>query len=293
MSNPAQLRLSVELVRFVAAFGVVVAHAQASPRDWVGHLSLGIFLILTAFLAMQSMQRAGGRYKLLPRMRRILLPWLFWCLFFRLVAYALAGRALPVLSDPWSLLYGPTIHLWFLPFVALAMICVAPVGRLVTDDRTLAIALGLWLAFTALAFALHETSLPEPLAQWTFAAPLYLYGLLLAPAHRLNRAGWLVAAAALVSCAGGLMTLAPWPWAVLIAALIFEAAWRLDLHHPILPALGAVAFGIYLMHPFFMLAVWKLLGPDTARLPAAIAAFALSWAATEAARRLPGFRLVV
>ena len=69
MSNPAQLRLPVELVRFVAAFGVVVAHAQASPRDWVGHLSLGVFLILTAFLAMQSMQRAGGRYKLVPQMR--------------------------------------------------------------------------------------------------------------------------------------------------------------------------------------------------------------------------------
>ena len=92
MSNPAQLRLSVELVRFVAAFGVVAAHAQASPRDWVGHLSLGVFLILTAFLAMQSMQRAGGRYKLVPRMRRILLPWLFWCLFFRLVDYALVAQ---------------------------------------------------------------------------------------------------------------------------------------------------------------------------------------------------------
>lgn len=293
MSNPAPLRLSVELARFVAAFGVVVAHAQASPRDWVGHLSLAVFLILTAFLAMLSMERAGGRYKLAPRMRRILLPWLFWCLVFRLVDLALAGRMFPVLSDPWSLLYGSTIHLWFLPFVALAMIWVAPVGRRVRDARALAVTLGLWLGLSVLAFALHEANLPAPLAQWSFAAPLYLYGLLLAPAHRLNRAGWLIAAAGLASCAGALMTHTPWPWTVLIAALIFEAVWRLNLRHPILPALGAVAFGIYLMHPFFILAVWKVLGPDTAWFPAAAVAFTLSWAATEAARRLPGFRLVV
>ena len=61
MKKSAAHRPSIDLARFVAAFGVVVAHAYVSPNDWVGHLSLGLFLILTAFLAVQSAQRAGGR----------------------------------------------------------------------------------------------------------------------------------------------------------------------------------------------------------------------------------------
>ena len=51
---PAGFRDSIELARFVAAFGVVIAHAVLSPKDWFGHTALSLFLILTAFLMAQS-----------------------------------------------------------------------------------------------------------------------------------------------------------------------------------------------------------------------------------------------
>lgn len=296
-SKPAvQHRQSMDLARFVAAFGVVAAHALASPRDWVGHLSLGLFLILTAFLAIQSAERAGGRYPWIARARRLVLPWLFWSAVFRLLDILLShdpARFIP-LTNPWSLLIGSTIHLWFLPFVMLAMALVQPVARLVRSPASLMAGSGLILAVGLPLFWLHEyLPMPDPLPQWAFGLPLYVYGLLLAPAHRLNRPLLPLAAMALLTAAGWAMAGKPWALTALIAALAFELFWRLPLRHPLLPALGRVAFGIYLMHPFFMLVAYKIFGPDAGFWTKTFTAFLLSWAATVIALRLPVIRRLV
>ncbi len=85
---------------------------------------------------------------------------------------------------------------------------------------------------------------------------------------------------------------APWTLTILFALVGFELFWRLPLRGAWLAPLGKAAFGIYLVHPFFMLVVYKLAGPDVNRLLGAVLAFLMSWAAVAVLRRWPPFARV-
>lgn len=291
MKTAVQHRQSIDLARFIAAFGVVAAHVNGTPDDWVGHLSLGLFLVLTAFLAVQSAQRAGGHYPFLARARRILLPWLVWSAFYRLLWLRVSDQPerFRLLSDPWSLLYGSVIHLWFLPFVALAMAAVGPAVRHIRTPAALYWACGGLLALSAPLLVLHTWGhLPQPLAQWSFSVPLYGLGLLLGIAHPMGRVMAPVAATALMTgFAAGLQGELPWPWTIGGAVLLFELFWWLPLRGRMLPMMGQAAFGIYLSHLFFLLLSYKLFGAGTDRFVLTCTTFLMSWAAVTLLRRIP------
>ncbi|MGV8954715.1 MAG: acyltransferase [Cypionkella sp.] len=294
--KPASYRQAIDLARFIAAFGIVAAHAYAMEEDWVGHSALGLFLVLTGFLAVQSMQRSGGRYPFVARARKLILPWVFWSLVFRIVLLKVndGPDRFAILTDPWSLLVGPMVHLWFLPFVMLAMVLVEPVGRMVTTPRRLAVALGLVVLMSLPMFwAIRFLPLPVPLPQWLFALPVYALGLLIGIAHQVQRAHWPVIAAGVMTAAALFLTEgAPWAYTVLGSVMAFEVFWRLPLRGAWLPKLGQVAFGIYLIHPFFMLVVYKFAGAEVDRFLATVVVFALSWVATVLLRQLAFFRRV-
>jgi surface polysaccharide O-acyltransferase-like enzyme len=293
MTKVSGHRQGIDLARFIASFGVVIAHATISPRDWIGHLSLSLFLILTAFLAAQSALRAGGAYAFAPRAQRLILPWLVWSLFYRLVDEAIADVpfANGLISDPWSLLAGASIHLWFLPFVGMAMVLVGPILRAVTTAERLMMACLILVGFSAPLFFAHETlHLPEPLPQWAFALPCYVLGLLLAIGHQLGKA-WvpILTSVALTAVAVWLGKGAPWTVTIVCSVLLFEFFWRLPLRSDWLPPLGQAAFGIYLAHPFFMLVVYKFFGADVNVILGACLAFLMSWVFITVARRFAPF----
>lgn len=293
MTQPAAPhRQAIDLARFIASFGVVVAHAFAMENDWVGNLSLGLFLILTAFLAVQSALRTG-RYPFGTRAKKLVLPWLFWSAVFRVVMLKVSDDPgkWQLLSDPYSLLVGSSVHLWFLPFVMLAMVLVEPAARVIRSPRALAVALvGLVALSVPLFWALGLPGLPVPAPQWLFALPVYALGLLLGLAHHLGRPGWAMLAATVLSVlAFGLSDGAKWSFTIVVAVLTFEAFWRMPLRGRWLPFLGQAAFGIYLVHPFFLLVVYKLFGAGVDRALAAVLTFAMSWVAVLLLRRIPFF----
>jgi len=286
-------RQSVDLARFLACFGIVAAHAYALEDDWIGHLSLGLFLVLTGFLAMQSYQRAGGNYDFRSRAARLVPPWLFWSAFFRLVDLKVsdAPDKWQLLRDPWTLFVGGAIHLWFLPFIILAMLLVKPVGRFVATPERLAVALiVLVLVSVPMFWAMYVYMPPAPLTQWLYGLPVYTLGLLVGVAHPMARAVWPVIAGVGMALGAYLVTeAAPWAWTIGAAVLLFEVFWRMPLQNRWLPKLGQAAFGIYLLHPFFMLVTYKFGGPEVDRLLATLATFAMSWAAVVLLRRIPIF----
>ncbi len=290
-------RQGIDFARFIAAFGVVLAHVLASPADWVGHVALSLFALLTAFLAVKSAERAGGAYAYGPRLRRLLLPWVVWSLFYWVVEAAITDGPdkFRPLVDPWSLLYGGAIHLWFLPFIGLAMGLVGPaVSYISTPARLLGTAV-LLVGVSAPLFWAHEAlSLPAPLAQWAFTLPCYALGLLLAKAQGLGRPGIaLVTGVVLAGLAIWMGQAAPWTFTVLAGLLGFELFWRLAPRGNWAVHLGQVAFGIYLIHPFMMLVLYKftpqLTGPELPVLLPAAVDFLVSWGVVVALRRLPAF----
>ena len=71
-SSKAGYRRSVDLARFVAAFGIVWDHARAPYAD-IGYTALALFLVLTSFLAVGSFERSDGKRFWLSRAQRIAL----------------------------------------------------------------------------------------------------------------------------------------------------------------------------------------------------------------------------
>jgi surface polysaccharide O-acyltransferase-like enzyme len=235
----------------------------------------------------------SGRYPFVARARKLVLPWLFWSLVFRVVMLKVSDDPgkWQLLTDPWSLLVGSSVHLWFLPFVMLAMVLVEPAGRLIRTPRALAVVLVGLVGLSALMFWAHGVpGLPVPMPQWLFGVPVYGLGLLLGLAHHLERPRWPMLAAMAMSViayvvSGGAL----WSFTVVAAVLAFEAFWWLPLRGRWLPFLGQTAFGIYLVHPFFLLVVYKIFDAGVDRILAAVLTFVMSWGTVLLLRRMPLF----
>lgn len=299
--EPAQPRIAaLDLGRFLAAFGIVWAHGGGIGAE-IGYPSLGLFLVLTGYLAVGSYLRDPGPHFWAARAKRILVPWLFWCLVFRLLHDYVARRdGFHLLTEPFSLLIGPEIHLWFLPAAMLALVFVPALAGDIRNRAGLIramVALAVLSAFLGMVHLstgpMQGISLPAPFPQWAFALPIYLWGVLQAlalrqGAGRVTVIGALVASALTYAVAPGIASVQ-----MAVSALIFLGLHRLRLkgrRARIAGWLGAQAFGIYLMHPVFTLLAYKLFGADLSREALALFAFAGAFAATVALRHLPVVR---
>ena len=303
----AGYRRSLDLARFVACFGIVWDHARAPGAD-VGYTALALFLMLTSFLAIGSFERSGGVQDTgsfwIQRARRIALPWLFWCLIYRVIWEVVSDAPFALLAEPMSILIGPSVHLWFLPFVMLTLPLIPITAHALRSPRELALAsaalvvvslpLGWFHAEVGLGGWIADVGrFEQPLPQWFFSLPLFLYGAIAAVAHRLNLVWMPLAAAAVVSAV--LYAIKPEFASVqmILTALLFEALWRWNLTGRWPTTLAGAAFGIYLLHPAAMLVVFKFAGPEVNRALAALLAFALAWGLTLILQRLPVLRRVV
>lgn len=291
----------LDLGRFIAAFGIVWAHAGA-PGAQAGYTALGLFLVLSGYLAVGSYLRAPGPGFWATRARRILVPWLIWCAIFRLLYEGVGDHPFRLLTDPFSLLIGPAIHLWFLPAAMLALVFVPALAQQIQSRAGLIRAMAALVVVSAGLGMVHLSTgplqgiaLPAPFPQWAFALPIYLWGVLHALALR-RGAGWITLCGAVLA-SGVTWALAPDLGSVQMAlsALAFEILRRLSPQGAAGRAclwLGQQAFGIYLMHPIFTLVAYKLFGPDLARADLAIFSFLGAFAATAALHRLRLGRIV-
>ncbi len=257
MTDGVKRRQSIDLMRILAAFGIVWAHMQAPGRT-EGYIALALFIILTAFLSIRSLERGGQRRFWLGRLVRFALPWVVWSLFFLALEMARGEGIDGVLTvnEPYSLLYGPAIHLWFLPWVVLTSPLIVLAARFLTTGGRIwvasiaAVPVGVW------AMWLHDTASPEdPFGQWLFATIPLIYGILSA-VRRLR--GAVLAPMVFAVLTVGIATFGWGSFAapfLLSAALVFEAFWRADLSGFNVTPFAELAFGIYLVHPFWML-VW-------------------------------------
>jgi surface polysaccharide O-acyltransferase-like enzyme len=295
-------RQVIDLLRFLAAMGIVMDHTMGWV--YVGYPALGLFLILTSYFAVGSYQRTGGDHFWTSRAQRILIPWLFWCAVYRVVWEFVSDAPFHVLTDPFTLLIGPSIHLWFLPFVAIALVLIPLIARDVATERQLIVASIVLVPLSVILGLIHAKAglegwlvagspMPQPVPQWAFSLPIFMWGALAAVAHRLGQTQITLLSAAVGSL--GLAVL-DWDYAsfqLILCAVVFEICYRMTLKGDWMTHLASYAFGIYLMHPFFLLAGYKVFGAGMPAFTGFLVAFFGSWAATWVFKRVPVLRTVV
>lgn len=294
----SQRNHSIDLLRFVAAFGIVWAHMVMSESysALLGYTSLSVFLVMVPYLSVLRSERLGlmsatlndGRIHV--RIQRILAPWLFWCLVYKvLLAYQQRdASAFFRIDDPFTLLIGPSIHLWFLPFVLIASAVLFPLARAIKSPSSLIVATAVSAAISVLSLYLHDSeNLPQPFAQWAFALPPFLFSLLAAYGRKFDL-GYVPVATYL-----GVCTLfmafghSYWPFFSMLAVPIFALAYAANYKNDPFYSLGKLSFGIYLTHPIFMLGWFKFVGPTAHLFIGAVVVFVLSAITTAVLLRIP------
>ena len=243
----------IEWLRFAACFGIVAFH-QDGPSQQVGHAGLPAFAMLTTALSARAARNRAWATFRTERLRRLLLPWLYWSAFYAVVQCVLATleqRPLWARFEPEMLVVGTYPHLWFLPFAAVAALFA---GRCAAQLRA-----GHWLVLGAAAipFAgwLLTLALPFAVRNWVFVLPAALLGIALAAtppgtgasngAFRVALAGAAGSAAAWLVGRDGLSI------EYTIATPAVALAWALPLRAGrTTTRLGGATLGIYVLHPF-------------------------------------------
>ena len=281
-------RPDIEALRLLSVLGIVWFHSAASGIA-LAYSGLIAFLVLSMALGGRSGQPDAATVR--RRAVRLLRPWLAW---FGIYAAFNLARGLPALptENGWlaGVLAGPSIHLWYLPFVFFALLTL-DLLRAHVALRTLAATA--WLLALALMAAAPlwrpvTLSLYYPNLQWADAVAPALAGVFALGAAQWPRRVALALAAALVLAAA---VLAAYEWVGMPYAVGLAASLLVLLRTPGAAPAGPLnlapltdcAFGIYRSHS---LVYALLLGvPD---LPAAwlpLAIFVVALGATWALRR--------
>ncbi|MGB0660959.1 MAG: acyltransferase family protein [Mangrovicoccus sp.] len=266
---------SIELLRFVGALAIINFHMGYLQPAWsVSALQLFVLLLVFHGVGRALPERAG----------RLLLPWVFWSAIyaglFGLQA-VLGGAPLGDVFQPWMILAGPSLHLWFLPFgLGFLALC--------RGLPTLILAPILGLSLLLQLVLPYPTNLSEPFAQWYSVWPMAILGLALPMVQR----SWLFAA--LVGLGFYLLNvLGHFSFALpsMIACFLFALAMAVRLPcTPVIGFLGQISFGMYLVHPIFHAGFERAFDLSGASLFFAIAG--ASALATAALRPILGPKLI-
>lgn len=295
-AGKARRNQSVEILRIIAAFGILAYHSGAPFHD-AAYAGLVCFLLLSpAVDALYNWDRVRSLRSLAIT---LLVPWLFWFAVYG-AANFLARKPVFVTTEPFgAIAMGTSQHLWFMPFMFLVLV---GLGRLKLISSP---AFVFWGSAVLGAILLASVSWwrplsltwPLPLPQWMHAGAAVLVGLSVGLAPRMGKAAIagiaLIAAALMVALAAQLPGVSiTYPLGIIAAAAalivgerVFPATWSVQ------PVANCM-LGVYLVHILALSLVSAVLGK--ANYLTVTAAFLLSLACVAAARRwVPMSKLVL
>jgi surface polysaccharide O-acyltransferase-like enzyme len=247
-----QIRQDIEALKLASALGIVWFHSGAEGAG-IGYSGLVAFLILSVFLSGHTSGVNAG-----ARARRLLVPWLVWAALYGFLRFV---RRQPVISLKNGLaagiLSGPSIHLWYLPFIFMVLVAL--------DVAKTRVSLSLLCYSGAILAVLTFISSGEwigaslragyPWAQYSYAAAGIFTGMYLMGVRAINRQHRiplllliLLSAAAAIPLSGiglsyliGIAACAP----VLLSPAPMLAV---DIR-----PVSQCSFGIYLIHPLILM----------------------------------------
>ncbi len=168
----------VDAARGIGAVGIVQFHLGESMTT-LAYAMLPMFFLLTFGFAYRTARGRSIGSLARSRSHRLLFPWLIWsCLYAALmVALAREGERFGWVT-PGMAIYGPKIHLWFLPgaFVGAMLVGMAAKWNIGPRGR------GVLLAMCAVGYAAiahRPVTMARPMGEWLFMAPSIPAGLLM------------------------------------------------------------------------------------------------------------------
>lgn len=257
-------------LRIAAAFDTAANHVAG--RHGLFGFGLPLFIILSVALSVSREVPEPTEAFVTKRVRRLLIPWGFWSLMLTLERAALHDASgWPSLTwwkhEMW--LYGPSIHLWFLPAIFIAGVGVHLVHRMRRGTLPSALLARLPHGFGAMCVALLTAwllTLPVgqaigwPFEQWLFTLPALPFGWLIGrtlaqrkgPARRPLGVGWVTLWSGAALLGAVLLDRSSAPlvlrYAAAMGALLLTW-WRPTPGGSLARWFAPLMLGVYILHP--------------------------------------------
>jgi len=263
---------AVDWLRFIALIEIAGFHTALGRIPVLAGLGLPLLLVITNLFNCVLVDRRRGKQFLRDKLRRLLLPWVFWCAVFAAVTATVAnlkGMPWSVNFSPRILLAGTYFHLWFVPFALFSAVAVVALHNATRSLPTAPVVVASFLAGVALnllgSAVTSELKGIDMLArQWSFALPSILFGMALGrtlleddPAQQRR----LLLLLALAGAAIWLVTEGldvtderkRYPASVFLCALALLMRFRQDR---MVAFIAPLTLGIYLAHPLIIELMW-------------------------------------
>ncbi len=240
-SNPSGQYDSIELLRYACAVGIVWFHLHG-PIAWIGHSALLVFVTLSVFFAVSRGELTWSR-------TRPLKIWIFWSgiyAIFKISQALISKQPLSSEFELWMLFTGPSLPLWFLPFIYFANGFASLYIKISAKNTG-------WLeAFVLMCLATGSVVLSDiwvgvPVKQWLLGSSAVFIALSIfrartEPAYLVISGLVLLAGAALYHSNHTAMLLLA--FLVTSIAILRPPYWKSALAEQ----LGGISLGVYLLH---------------------------------------------
>lgn len=250
---PIPRNASLDYARLAAAFGIVLFHSGAAGGRY-SYAALPFFVMILVVMACRTARTTDLQGFLGTRWSRLMLPWVLWSAIYGALKIAdalISGRRIGSEFEIWMLGTGPAIHLWFLPFAFVASALCHPVIRSGLLDLASSIGLLTALILIFLLLQRGDTGLSPPFAQWFFALPATVFGLILSRSPDQRSYVMLTQGLAIgVFLAAWALGAGNAALTFLIASLALTACLLVQTRETALSRIcTATALGVYLVHP--------------------------------------------
>jgi peptidoglycan/LPS O-acetylase OafA/YrhL len=288
-------------LRVFAAASIVWFHVAPSAQSIdVGAIGLALFFF---FSFIHSGMQCGVRIPMQRLTRQWLMPWAAWWIFYALVA-CWRNRGLPPdlpnMQSAWELINWPHFHLWYLPTVFVFSTVLLVVRKLVEPMRSDVKAVLALLAGSSLLLlvaAMGKTTFPGDIA--VHATPAAAFGLAYGYCLRFESQRHRLTAFLVIAAVVTVMCVPIWLFADRFIAVAYAVA-SLSMVLCTLPLprqrfvmrLSALTLGVYLVHPFVQLVLWKFVGAQVSTV-FALETLIVSALVTWGMRRIPYVQKVV
>lgn len=276
-SRSAPRRLDLEVARIICALGIVWYHSRVRGHE-IAYAGLIVFVLMSIYLG--THRRAAGK-PAAERARRLLLPWALWATFYSASRLATDKPAISMDNGALAgLLAGPSIHLWYLPFMFMVLVILDLLTSRVSGRILACAGLVMAVATLLLTYAWRGPSLAwgQPWAQYAHVIAAVFAGMFFAGAMAFSGIVRTLMLAALLSSAAlaiphegvGI----PYFMGILIGTMLLLTPlvqWPLRRLGPrtasVLLVASQCTFGIYLLHPFLLMVCFHLPLAQSPALP--------------------------